>query len=90
MKSTNNITIEGTFKVIEILRKTQANGWKNLKPGDTIYLTLELDANSFGGRVYQSRLDIRAVSNDYEWSWRDTIDFVHTRLTSNFKVEKVI
>lgn len=85
----DNIKLTGKFEILEIKLKTKANGWKNLKPGDVIYLTLELDCNSYGGRVYQSRLNIHAVSNDFEWDWIDTLNFVHTRLTTNFKVKTI-
>ena len=90
MKSMNKpLILTGRFKIIEILIKTQANGWKNLKPGDIIEISLELTNNSQFGRVYQSHLNIHAIGSDYEWKWADTLSFAHTRLNTNFKVEQL-
>lgn len=90
MKSMNKpLILTGRFKIIEILVKTQANGWKKLKPGDIIEISLEISNNSHLGKVYQSRLNIRAISSDYEWNWIDTLSFIHTRLNTNFKVEQL-
>lgn len=90
MKSMNNpLILTGRFKILDISLKTRANGWKNLKPGDIIEISLELANNSQFGRVYQSRLNIHAISGDFEWNWVDTLSFVHTRLNTNFKVEQL-
>lgn len=85
----NPLILTGRFKIVEVLTKTQANGWKKLKPGDILFISLELANNSRFGRVYQSRLNIHAISGDFEWKWVDTLSFVYTRLNTNFKVEQI-
>lgn len=85
----SKLILAGEFRVDEILLKTRANGWKNIKPGDILHISLEIDNNSFFGKVHQSRLKIHAISNDYEWDWIDTLSFVHTRLKTNFKVKQI-
>lgn len=85
----NSLKLTGKFKILDISLKTRANGWKNLKPGDIVEISLELANNSQFGRVYQSRLNIHAISGDFEWNWIDTLSFTYTRLNTNFKVEQI-
>lgn len=90
MKSMNKpLILTGRFKIVEILTKTRANGWKNLKPGDILFISLEISNNSHFGKVHQSHLNIRAIGSDYEWKWVDTLSFIHTRLNTNFKVKQL-
>lgn len=83
--------LSGRFEIQEIIKKTSANGWKKLKVGDIITITLPIECNStfcsHGYTVHQIYPNIQLDGGDLNWS--DSFNRIFERMNVNFKLKQI-
>lgn len=84
----NPIVMRASIEVIEKIKDTKAKGWKDLKEGDIIDLTSEIENNQGASNgYYQSYVKLSNKIQNFEF-WVSVVDFVKYT-TNNFKIKQI-
>lgn len=84
----NPIVMRASIQVIDKIKDTKAKGWKDLKVGDIIDLTIEIKNNRrsiFG--YYQSYINLFNKTQNYNFNV-SFVEFVKYT-TNNFKIKQI-
>lgn len=71
----NPIVLKGTIQVVDQIKKTKAQGWADVKVGDIIELSTDIQDNSGASNgYYQSYLSLYDKTQDFTF-WASFVEF---------------
>lgn len=84
------INLKCKIQILNILKRTKARGWSNVKEGDIVEITLPITYNkkpSNSGAVYQLYPQIKNINNGDVWE--NSMNQLFNILTETFDVNQI-